>query len=346
MSAVAKPKRQTTPLLAMLEGRPAKYVAGSLVAHLSIVFLLSQVAVEDSGASIDLSSREQLSFISKLNAFEQQPPDEPEPTDQGDTGEGEGQASMAMELEEGRAGDPKHPSEQSQLRVKDNKVEPRLSREEVIEQARQAGILGSTRLRDNITAMTSNLDFSSGFDPDNVYGAYDSVDGPGSGTFGTGRSNDGRGGGCFSPPCGIIGTGRYRTIPIGKTAGDGYWTGNTGNPGGRQHLAQAPSYSYPKEISGGTLDKSIIKRYIKRSEASIGYCYEKELLARPGIAGTVTIQFLISSSGGVQSSAGQGFDANVATCVASVIKNINFPAPRDGSAVTVNYPFTFRAAGQ
>ena len=53
-----------------------------------------------------------------------------------------------------------------------------------------------------------------------------------------------------------------------------------------------------------------------------------------------------ASGAGYYAMAGQGFDPNVANCVANVIKAINFPAPRDGSAVTVNYPFTFRAAGQ
>jgi outer membrane biosynthesis protein TonB len=150
------------------------------------------------------------------------------------------------------------------------------------------------------------------------------------------------------PPCGIIGTGGFATgrIGTGKNAGDGYWTGKGGRTGLPDRTSLVPRYTYPTAIAGNGLDKSIIKRYIKRSEASISYCYEKELLARPGLAGTVTIQFLISTAGDVQSSLGQGFDGNVASCVASVIKTISFPAPKDGSNVTVNYPFTFKTAGQ
>jgi hypothetical protein len=208
---------------------------------------------------------------------------------------------------------------------------------------------GRARLQDDITALTSNLKFSSGFDSMNQLGPVDgSTAGMGRGTFGMGVSGDGRGGGCFMPPCGIIGTGnRYTgTIGTGKYAGDGYKMGTGGNGGLRTHVAAAPIYSYPRGIPEGTIDKSIIKRHIKQREEQIGYCYQKELLARPKLEGTVTIQFLISSMGVVQSSIGDGFDPTVADCVAGVIKNISFPAPKNGGNVSVNYPFTFRRAGQ
>jgi hypothetical protein len=340
VSAVAKPKQQRASMLAMLEGRPLKYAAGSLVAHLGIVLLLSQVGEDAAGVAITMESRETLGTLAKLNAVEDAPKPDPEEGNDGETkGDKTEEVAMAMPDEEGRSGDPKHPSDQSQIRVKDNKTEPQITREQAVEAARQAGIMGSTRLRDSISSLSGVEGITSGFDGESVFGAFDGVEGAGRGTFGTGRSGDGIGGGCFNPPCGIIIGGRYGTIPTGKLAGDGYRTGRP--PGLRDHIAASPILTGPKEVSGGTLDKSIIKRYIKRNEQAIGYCYEKELLARPGLAGTVSIQFLISTSGG-----GQGFDDNVTSCVANVIKNIAFPAPKDGLSVTVNYPFTFRAAGQ
>jgi hypothetical protein len=95
--------------------------------------------------------------------------------------------------------------------------------------------------------------------------------------------------------------------------------------------------------SGGNLDKAIIKRYIKRNQSKIAYCYESELLARPTIEGSVQVTFMISGSGTVVSASGQGFDSKVTSCVTSVIKNIEFPKPTDGGNVQVNYPFTFHA---
>ena len=41
-----------------------------------------------------------------------------------------------------------------------------------------------------------------------------------------------------------------------------------------------------------------------------------------------------------------GFDNEVANCVAGVIGAIEFPAPKGGGGVQVNYPLTFHAAGQ
>jgi hypothetical protein len=347
ISAVARPQQQaTTAFAAALEGRTMKYVAGSLAAHLALVLLLSQVDIAEAGVSTELSIREERPILSKIAEMEKAP----EKIEEGDTSagaEGDSEKAAAMELPSGVAGDPKEQKTNGKLEIKNNNVPPQLAREQAIEQARTAGVLGSTRLQDSIAQLTSSLDFSSGFDNANHWGPLDGVAGAGRGTFGMSVSGNDRGGGCFMPPCGIIGSGGFNTgrIGTGKNAGDGYWTGKGGKGGLREHVPQPPRYSYPTAISGNGLDKSIIKRYIKRSEASISYCYEKELLARPGLAGSVTIQFLISTTGDVQSSLGQGFDSNVASCVASVIKTINFPAPKDGSNVTVNYPFTFKTAG-
>ena len=70
---------------------------------------------------------------------------------------------------------------------------------------------------------------------------------------------------------------------------------------------------------------------------------EKQLLAKPGIEGTVSIQFFITGAGSVKSSVGAGFDSEVANCVADVVSAIEFPKPPEGGA-QVNYPFTFHAA--
>jgi hypothetical protein len=285
-------------------------------------------------------------MFARLTATETAPKPQEE-AETGTGGEGESLETTAMELPVGTAGDPNKANDQSKLLIKNNNVAPQLSREQAVEEARTAGVLGSVLLRDSISSITSNLDLASGFDRENQWGALDGGTGAGRGTFGMGVSGDGRGGGCFSPPCGIIGTGtRYTgTIGTGKFAGDGYWSGKGGTGPLRGHVAQAPIYSYPRGIPEGTIDKSIIKRHIKQHEQQISYCYQKELLARANLAGTVLIQFLISPTGNVQSAIGSGFDAAVSTCVASVIKSIAFPAPKNGSAVTVNYPFTFRTAG-
>jgi hypothetical protein len=157
------------------------------------------------------------------------------------------------------------------------------------------------------------------------------------GGFGFGRAGFGPGGGGTGgggTGWGTIGTGRYGTI--GHSTGSGYGVGGT--------RSSVPSVSLGQATQTGDLDKAIIRRYIRRNLQKIQYCYEKELLALPKLQGTVTAQFTIGSSGVVTSSTGSGIqNPNVESCIAGVIKAIEFPKPKAGDVI-VSYPFTFKPA--
>lgn len=127
-----------------------------------------------------------------------------------------------------------------------------------------------------------------------------------------------------------IGTGRDRTI--GHGAG-------TGMPARRSDV---PTLRLGMPTGRGDLDKAIIRRYIKRNVQKLLYCYEKNLLAKPTLAGTVTATFTISKKGTVEKASAAGVDADVSACIATVIRGIEFPKPRDGGTVDVSYPITFR----
>ncbi|MDX2091257.1 MAG: DUF2330 domain-containing protein [Kofleriaceae bacterium] len=101
-----------------------------------------------------------------------------------------------------------------------------------------------------------------------------------------------------------------------------------------------PIVSIGQPTVTGDLDKAIIRRYIKRNIQKVTYCYEKEELARPGLAGTITVSFGITADGKVTSTTGTGVSPEVARCVTGVISSIEFPKPKTGS-VQVTYPFTF-----
>ncbi len=94
--------------------------------------------------------------------------------------------------------------------------------------------------------------------------------------------------------------------------------------------------------SVGDLDKAIIRRYVKRALPQVKACYEKALATQPDLAGTVSTQFFIASNGVVASANAAGVDGEVAACVAAVIKGIEFPKPKGGGGVQVNYPFSFK----
>ncbi len=129
---------------------------------------------------------------------------------------------------------------------------------------------------------------------------------------------------------------------LGHEAGEmngGFGYGIGGVRGAR---APVPMVSLGQPGAQGDLDKAIIRRYIKRNLQKIQYCYEKELMTKPRLAGTVQTQFTIGGDGKVTSSTGAGLDPAVASCVANVIHQIEFPKPKNNGIVNVNYPFVFR----
>ena len=126
------------------------------------------------------------------------------------------------------------------------------------------------------------------------------------------------------------------------TIGRGYGVGAGGGNacGGMRRRGHGPVVHLPANASvDGPLDKAIIRRYIKRNINKIQYCYERELQTHPDLQGTVTAKFVIGTDGLVGASEANGL-AGVDTCIAEVIKGIEFPKPK-GAKVTVVYPFTF-----
>jgi TonB family protein len=188
----------------------------------------------------------------------------------------------------------------------------------------------------SFVALTGTGDISNGgFDDGNIYGGLlgnesGELTGLGSGGFGPGGGGTG---------WGTIGTGRYGTIGHGSGgSGSGYGVG--GGRGGMRGKGFHPTTSIGQPDAKGDLDKAIIRRYIKRNLMKITYCYEKELLKTPKLEGTVRVEFTISVNGTVTAAKGSGL-ANVDSCVAEVVRAIEFPKPKGGE-VLVSYPFIFR----
>jgi len=345
VTAVAQPKQGALAGFAPMESRTLKYIAGSLAVHLGVWMFLQTIPADAAGVNVDLAANEQTSLKGDNTQKDEVPP--PPETDP-NTGDDNGQdgAGGKMALPEGAAGNPKSERIDGHMQVANNNKEPALSKAEQVEQARTAGILGSTQLVEGINVLGAQQDWTSGFDTVSVNGPIIGADGEGKGVFGGGVTGDGIGGGCSLPPCGIIGTGRYGTIGNGDKAGDGWGGPGRGHGGGRNHIVSNPEGIIGRPVLDGDLDKAIIKRYIKRSVDKIAYCYEKQLLAKPNLGGTVNVSFYIDPNGVVKSSAGQGVDGEVSSCVAGVISQISFPKPKNGGGVQVNYPFNFHPTGQ
>jgi len=98
-------------------------------------------------------------------------------------------------------------------------------------------------------------------------------------------------------------------------------------------------------IKHGAVDRSDIDASVKRNLSKIRWCYEKELTKNSSLNGRIVINFIINGSGSVFVSTMLNStmnNENVERCVADQIKKIQFPAPRGGGIVIVNYPFVFK----
>jgi hypothetical protein len=343
VASVNRPKRHPVPLALMATGLLI-YVGATGLLLGGGVLLAGAIAPDQDHLALDLAALEDSALDTSSTSQDDPPPPEPEESE--DDGEEEsGGTGTAMALEEGKMGKKESDRAEGQYMMQKTQEQEQLARKQAIEAARTAGILGSTALQQGgaFASLTGTGDISSGFDDVNIYGGLlGNEAGEMAGGFGFGRSGFGPGGG--GTGWGTIGTGRYGTIGHGSGTGSGYGVGG-GRGGIRGRSSAVPQVKIGQPSAQGDLDKAIIRRYIKRNIQKITYCYEKELLAKPGLAGTVTTTFLIMPNGTVASSDGSGVDGSVSGCVAGVIKGIEFPKPKGGGSVKVNYPFIFRPTG-
>jgi Ca-activated chloride channel family protein len=172
------------------------------------------------------------------------------------------------------------------------------------------------------------------------------------GSGGFGMSGAGAGGGGVG--YGTIGIGSYGTVGHGSSSakgsgyGRGFGRGDDLAAPQKKEAARAvrPAVRIGAAVVRGSLDKAIIRRYIRKRLPAVKHCYEKQLTREPELEGTVTVKFVINAQGKVTSVVVKGLgNETVEKCVGSAIKSIEFPATGDGSIVQVSYPFVFRYAG-
>jgi hypothetical protein len=86
----------------------------------------------------------------------------------------------------------------------------------------------------------------------------------------------------------------------------------------------------------------VIDEQLKSAGPSIQACYERGLKAKPGLRGSIDINFVVATDGRVvHADAAEGDDAvaDQATvdCVLGVVRKLEFPQPK-GGRVFINYP--------
>ncbi len=114
-----------------------------------------------------------------------------------------------------------------------------------------------------------------------------------------------------------------------------------------------PIHRPPRIVQGivttrGSLDKQIIRRVVRLHINEVKYCYDRELVRKAGLAGRISVQFVISAQGLVISSilgSTTMHDTSVEKCVVDAVRRWQFPKPTGGGIAIVSYPFNFLAGG-
>jgi len=131
----------------------------------------------------------------------------------------------------------------------------------------------------------------------------------------------------------------------GSCAGGGHCDGvgvGIGRPGGgRVSHFKGPRYGEP--TTNGRLAPEVIQRVVRLNDGRYRFCYQSALRADPGLAGRVTVKFVIDRQGAVAFAADGGSDIpdeGVRQCVVRSFQALSFPQPENGT-VTVVYPIVF-----
>lgn len=184
------------------------------------------------------------------------------------------------------------------------------------------------------------------YDDSNIYGGNLVCDPSGSTLAGSGdgSGSDGQGKYVFHGS-GSLGQGSgegigYGDVGHGSGTGDGFGSGHGAGGGagtGMRPRTPGPTISLGQPtIGAGGLDPVIVRRYLKRNFQKLQYCYERALLAKPGLAGTVVVTFTVSAEGPVTKADATGVDPDVSSCMAMVIKDLELPKAQQ--AFDVRYP--------
>ncbi|MEM9460119.1 MAG: AgmX/PglI C-terminal domain-containing protein [Myxococcota bacterium] len=203
----------------------------------------------------------------------------------------------------------------------------------------KAGILGMLSQKSgHFLGAPYGAAFATGNDDEDVWGGLAGTEvGEAFGVGGLGLVGTGRGGGGVGEQTnhrqssGLIGLGGSN-VGYGRGRGAGFGSRARSIPRVRQAKAKVD----------GAMDKDIVRRIVRAHINEIRYCYNQGLVRDPRLAGRVTIQFTIGTSGKVPIAVATQStlsDRNVADCMAKAVRRWKFPRPRDGAQVTVTYPF-------
>ena len=340
----APPREMIAARGMQFDRRIVSFIVASACVHLGIWYAGQLGSANASSIDVNIADSNDLETRSVWVEKQLEAPHQEQSSDSSDDKGASAPDHVALALAEGATGAPTPSPDPGRREIAQHSDQPALARKEADDVARESGILASMHSPDMFQAMTGQADMSSGFSDADIYGA---VDGRGTGGpqgFGTGNGGTGPGGG--GQDWNGFRAGGFATIGTGGRAGDG-----VGFPGGHGHHdphrdSAIPPVKMLKPTIIGEIDMSIVRRHIHNNLDKIRNCYELQLIAKPELAGEVMADFTFTNQGAVISSTASGVDPQVSSCIAQVIKNIEFPHIDVAGVYKIRYPFEFRSTSQ
>ena len=325
----------------------------SLAVHAAFLLMFYFLPPRPASLSLDL-----LNADSRLVQYLMEPPETVEEEtpewlqEQQQEDDQEGGTGKRHKDDEGAMGEESHEKTTNRYGIEgpEDNTDPHMAREQARDDARQAasqmGALLQMAGAWNSPTSPYGQESALGADPMSALGALmgDQIGGN-FGFGGLGLRGTGRGGGGTGE--GTIGLGNLGTI--GHGAGTGSGSGYGSGAGGFHGRGSAVPHIRTGEADvRGSLSREVIRRVIRRHINEVRFCYEQELAQRPDLAGRVTVSFIISATGAVQTASVMNTtlnNARVEGCVVQAVRRWTFPAPDGGGVVGVNYPFVLDSTG-
>jgi len=99
-------------------------------------------------------------------------------------------------------------------------------------------------------------------------------------------------------------------------------------------------------VTGGKFEPASVRLVMRRNQARLNYCYERELVAKPTLAGTVVFNFTIAPPGVVIEAAitkSTLSNASAEKCMLDTLRRIEY-GKLPGAKVMVTLPIIFKAS--
>ncbi len=354
VALVAAGKRVPKGLAAGFEKRSPAFFGLSALAHAAIVasmalFVPPLGLTDDEGTDKDRLYAMQAYLASQAEREQEAKEEQAAAEDaNGSTGD-EGQRAKDEEGEMGKLNAAKT-NRRFQLKGPKSNPDPHMSRPELVQQAREFGLIGL--LANGIASDPNNP--TATFGRDTALG-QDDIAAMGN-MFGEDIGESGGVGGLGLTGIGEGGGGRWEGIGLGDIGTIGHGSGSCapgatncqgfGNSHGRltgAHKTKAPNVRVGTSTVSGRLPASTIQRVVRQSYGRFRMCYEQALRNNPNLTGRVTVRFVIGNDGAVSNASNGGSDlpdSGAVGCVVRSFYGLSFPSPESG-IVTVVYPIQF-----